>query len=405
LPVVLHLVMRQEPQRLVFPAMRFLERRRATNQTRLRLQHWLLLALRCAAIALLAAALARPVLRSNAGDGAAGQGLAAAIVLDNAPRLGYVQDNRSRLDAAKETAAWLLGQFAADSRVAVIDRGDGSRRLADRDAALLRAERVMLRADTRPLADAVADALAVVGEQTDARQEVYVFTDLADAEWSESARERVSDALDRHSGARLYVVDVGVPRAINRGLRAVELSTTSPLAGQEVTVRTGFYATASAPTQPTTIELWLSDGDAPPQKRGETIVQAAESGDGTDAAVEFSLAALDEGVHQGFVRVLGSDPLAADDLRHFTLSVEPAKPLLVAAASESAALFVREAISPSAAGAAAWQPLTFLRFDQLPSAELADIAGVMLLDPPGLPSDVWRRLAGYARRGGSVAVF
>ena len=69
-PIVLHLIMRREAQQLQFPALRFVQQRRTMNQHRLRLRHWLLLALRCAIIALLAFALARPTLR---GSGAAGK--------------------------------------------------------------------------------------------------------------------------------------------------------------------------------------------------------------------------------------------------------------------------------------------------------------------------------------------
>ena len=65
-PVVLHLVLRQQPKQLVFPALRFLQQRREANRRRLQLRHWLLLALRCAAIAALAVALARPSVNSAA---------------------------------------------------------------------------------------------------------------------------------------------------------------------------------------------------------------------------------------------------------------------------------------------------------------------------------------------------
>ena len=69
LPIVLHLIMRRESKRLKFPALRFVQQRRMMNQHRLRLRQLLLLALRCAIIALLAFALARPTLRGSAGAG------------------------------------------------------------------------------------------------------------------------------------------------------------------------------------------------------------------------------------------------------------------------------------------------------------------------------------------------
>src|SRR5690606_40083195 len=59
-PVVLHLIMRQQPKQYIFPALRFVKQRKETNTRKLQLRHWILLALRCLAILLLGAALARP---------------------------------------------------------------------------------------------------------------------------------------------------------------------------------------------------------------------------------------------------------------------------------------------------------------------------------------------------------
>src|SRR5437867_1529612 len=86
-PVVLHLIMRQQPQRLEFPALRFIRQREQSNKRRMRLRHLLLLLLRCLAICLLALALARP--RISASHFLAGQEapVAAALVFDTSPRL------------------------------------------------------------------------------------------------------------------------------------------------------------------------------------------------------------------------------------------------------------------------------------------------------------------------------
>ena len=63
IPIILHLIMRQRPKLLEFPALRFIRKRYDTNQRRLRLRHLLLLLLRAGAIALLALALARPSIK------------------------------------------------------------------------------------------------------------------------------------------------------------------------------------------------------------------------------------------------------------------------------------------------------------------------------------------------------
>lgn len=66
IPIVLHLVMRQQPRHLEFPALRFVQMRQDTNRRKMKLRHLLLLALRMAAIVLLAAALRGPASRRRA---------------------------------------------------------------------------------------------------------------------------------------------------------------------------------------------------------------------------------------------------------------------------------------------------------------------------------------------------
>ena len=108
-PIVLHLIMRQQPRHLEFPALRFIQRRRKTNTRQMRLRHLLLLALRCAAIALAAIGLARPSIGPSGlfGTGAGVLGdreapVAAALLFDTSPRMLYRQKNTTRLDDARE---------------------------------------------------------------------------------------------------------------------------------------------------------------------------------------------------------------------------------------------------------------------------------------------------------------
>src|SRR5215470_9619298 len=79
IPIVLHLIMRQRPKQLIFPALRFIHERRLANQRRLQLRHWLLLALRCGAIGLFALALARPRVASGSVSSWLSAGLLAGL--------------------------------------------------------------------------------------------------------------------------------------------------------------------------------------------------------------------------------------------------------------------------------------------------------------------------------------
>src|SRR5687768_2991583 len=107
-PIVLHLIMRREPKHLVFPALRFIQKREESNRRRLRLRHLLLLLLRCAGIVLLALAIARPSVKSAGFVGDQEAPIAAALVFDTSVRMDYQHENKTRLQAAQETALWLL---------------------------------------------------------------------------------------------------------------------------------------------------------------------------------------------------------------------------------------------------------------------------------------------------------
>jgi len=61
-PLLLHLLMRAKPKKLLFPALRLIQKRRLQNSRRMRLRHLWLLLLRMAVIAALVGAIARPSL-------------------------------------------------------------------------------------------------------------------------------------------------------------------------------------------------------------------------------------------------------------------------------------------------------------------------------------------------------
>src|SRR5262249_3913294 len=122
-PIVLHLIMRQKPNHLAFPAFRFLRQKARINQRKIRLQHWLLLALRMLLIAALCFALARPRLAASRVPFGGEQAVDAVLVFDTSASMEYTVD-RTRLDEAKRRAGEILDDLAPNSRVAVFDTAD-----------------------------------------------------------------------------------------------------------------------------------------------------------------------------------------------------------------------------------------------------------------------------------------
>ncbi len=64
-PIVLHLIARREPRKVVFPSIAFLTKRYESNRSRLRVRRWWLLAMRIATVVALAITLARPAIHQS----------------------------------------------------------------------------------------------------------------------------------------------------------------------------------------------------------------------------------------------------------------------------------------------------------------------------------------------------
>src|SRR6516165_3161917 len=97
IPILVHLIMRQKPKHLPFPALRFLLERHRTNQRKLQLRHLLLLALRMLLVALICLAVARPKIFSDRLNLSSDQPAAVVMVFDTSYSMEYKSGGQSRL--------------------------------------------------------------------------------------------------------------------------------------------------------------------------------------------------------------------------------------------------------------------------------------------------------------------
>ncbi len=420
LPIVLHLVMRREAQHLLFPALRFVQQRKSSNQHRLRLRHLLLLAMRCAIIGLMALALARPALRGSGILGNEGGPIAAALVFDNSLRMSYIQKNETRLEQAQTLALWLLDQLPAESPIMVFERATTRRSGSmDRAVAELRVSRLECRTAVRPFGEAIRDACDWLREQKNHRGEIYIFTDMAQAAWSDETLLPFAEQLDELSGANVYLIDVGAEEPHNLGLEPVRLSSEviSPqgrlrLESAVHRVRHGRSSIAMRLGESVTVELLIEDREKGVIKRGEQVVDLSDQ---EPAAVEFSLSGLELGTHQGYLRINRNDPLAYDNVRYFTVDVRPPRALLLLGDREADTLFLREALFPTPTDSRArskfdCQTDSLRRLVQSSAGELDkgaldEFDAICLVDPSPLPEAAWESLVDFVHAGGGLGLF
>jgi len=340
IPVVLHLIMRRQPKQLLFPALRFLQQRERTNSRRLQLRHWLLLALRCLAIAILAAALARPSIdssqraswimisllasllllvvvsllfawRTNQGrmaltilsvgavllsglllvfgfnvfrqDAPALIGdqeapVAAALVIDASPRMLYRYQNQTRIEVAQEIASWLIQkQLPDESDVVVIDSHQRQNVFAvDFAAAEKAVKQIRSTATPRPITELILDAVELMEQSSQTRKEVYVFTDLSEGAWS-GPSQQLKEKLSAAGNVLLHVIDVGVEEVQNTALGALSLQQESLTKNSNFQLRAQVTQTGAAIQR--TVELVLEEYDPakPVYQDGEVLLPSANT--------------------------------------------------------------------------------------------------------------------------------
>lgn len=242
-PIVLHLLSRGKPKKVVFPALRFARQKFAENKRKLTLKRLLLLALRVGTLVLLGLTLARPVFlppdaatfldearqtgevgennenredaettqineTSETGQdgetasaprrpekaGIAGRNapVAAAIVVDSSVRTGRVKNNESFFETARATAAAIVAQLPPDSEIAILDGTfDGDAFQPDRFAARTRLEKLEIEPGGRPVAETTLEALRLVERSTLPTKEIFVLSDGTRPGWSEADAARL----------------------------------------------------------------------------------------------------------------------------------------------------------------------------------------------------------------------
>jgi hypothetical protein len=401
-PLMLHLIMRRKPVKREFPALRFLRQKAVANRRKLRLNHLFLLLLRMAALALLALALARPVLR-GAGWLADGEGpVAAAFVFDTAPRMLLREGNRTRLEQAATMARVLFQKLPAGSKVAVVDTAGGAAAFSPTiAAAATRIDRLAVATPAASLSQSLANGLRLLAGSEMVRREVYLFTDCSRGAWDNAPP---LDIAASHPDTSLLVVDVGATAARNFAIDAVELSSDRLPAGAPLGLAVASSRVGTDANRTVTVEMIGADGRAT-----RRAMKPGAWKEGAGSQLDFEITGLEPGIRQGRVVIDGDDDLEADNARSFTVEVGAAARVLVAAQAPASrtGLFLSQAIAPVAlakAGKAAFE-VTVADCGELSSIAWDDFRGIVLVDPPPLPPATWELLGQWVAAGRGLVVW
>jgi len=213
-PIALHFLFKARYRRVPWAAMSFLKISIEQTRRRVRFQELILLLMRCAALILLALALARPTW--NALVGGQGESIDAIFVIDTSLSMSATDGEMSRLDRAKDAASTILAKLPAGSNVQVVtstDRAEfiGPVRAGNRDEAeqLIRGlTPTSLAGDALP---GLLEAEAALDRGTGATAEIYWFGDLQKSGWERQAGAIRGKADELKKRATIIVVQCGNP--------------------------------------------------------------------------------------------------------------------------------------------------------------------------------------------------
>ena len=115
-PIVIHMIQRERKEVIEFPSLMFVRRIPFHSFRRQRIRHWFLLLLRCAALALLVLAFARPFVRSPALAAVTDGAREVVVLLDRSYSMG-LRDHWTR---ARDAARDVINGLAPDDRATLI---------------------------------------------------------------------------------------------------------------------------------------------------------------------------------------------------------------------------------------------------------------------------------------------
>lgn len=393
IPVILHLLLRQRPQKLNFPALRFLKTRRESNRKTLQWRHWLLLASRILMIAFLAILLARPSIQQTIGSSRNGP-VAAALVFDTSIHMNYQFDNQTILEKARKEGLWTLSQLPSGSELAILDSQSSTNAFSvDRSAAKYRIEQLKSGPKAQTLGASISAAAKLLGQSTLPGRELYIFTDLAKSGWDQQAAASVVNSVKSEKNIAVYLIDVGAKEIVNDSLRQLSLKRERLAPGEDlvldIELSRGFPA--NVPVTQRNLELYVMNQDGTTEKRGERLLlsdrqedplAAAQTADAAKGApteltarsseevkseevkpnaandqtasapggnqtdgnptdgsnsdgsntepFRFTASGFEPGAYQGWVQLSGSDGLKEDDVQFFSFEVSsPQRVLLI----------------------------------------------------------------------------
>lgn len=211
IPIAIHLINLRRPQKISFSTLAFFNALKQSTIRRIRIKQYILMALRAAAVLLLALALARPFLppAMNGFSGSNDHPKAIVVLIDNSPSMSRIGTDGPLLERARAIGATIVDGARADDRFMVATTNGGF------DAPALvgasRAKEFIDEVEVSNTGNYVVEVVKLLRQQLEQvpLQEAVIYI-LSDGQQSQFAgfEELESDELDGNKPVSLQMVQL-----------------------------------------------------------------------------------------------------------------------------------------------------------------------------------------------------
>jgi len=370
-PLVLHLMARNQTVRMPFSTIRFLKLAQKQSSTKVRMENFLLWLVRTLLMLLLSLAFAKPVLRlSGTTSWSAMLGTSrrdVAIIWDASYSMGYETGRKSVWEASKETVESIIRGLSKGDRVSVFLAADTvipivGEATSDLDFAINTVKGQAIRTTTSNLSDTTVAALEAL-KDTNHEREFFIVTDGQSLAWNgfrqaNAQGQAAAEPAKAGAPAKTEATAAKPPTAWNPDkidkksttffvalLGAKEPANTAPL---RVEIQPPLIMTDTAPkmrvtlghtgvAQQTSVTLFVDDREI---SRRAVDLEADTGGE-----AEFVLPELSAGNHKARIET-GDDGLSIDNTYYLLIKVREDLPILIVGNAEDT-FFLERALAPT----------------------------------------------------------
>jgi len=392
-PVIIHLVQRRRVQRIIFGSLRVLRMTSHRMVHRRRFEELILVMLRALALAVLAAAFARPFFHTPAKSRAEGKTFAgeeaALVLIDNS----YSMRAEGRLQRAKEQALEVLRELDPSAKVGVAAFSSRFDELCPIGSKMLPAEeavkgiRQSWRGTNLAMALKQANRVLTRAGRKEAYRRIILLGDFQASSWKQAASDwRLSAGVElrvrnvaRKAVPNVFVARVVVPRLVVAG---------------------GFVEVISASVRNLT-DKRLNDAVVTFRVNGKQKARQSVTNidPGEEAPVRFRHKFTEPGDVIGSITVHAADDLPDDNVAHFCVHVTPRVHVLLVNADRAEkmvlndGLFVKTALVPEIDGLASPFDVREIGPEEMKPADLDGVDVVLFVNVSRLPAAMTRAAA------------